>query len=204
VGSPVLETERLRLRRWRDDDREAFAALNADPIVMAHFPALLSRERSDAVLDLIEGGFEDHGFGLWAVEQRDSGELLGMTGLQAVPFLAPFTPAVEVGWRLFTTAWGHGYATEAATASLRFGFETAGLAEIVAMTTPANARSIAVMERLRMSRERADDFEHPRLPAGHALRRHVLYRISAERFRAVLGDAALRAAALSRGSAPRP
>jgi len=178
-SEPALRTARLALRRWRDRDRDGFAALNADPVVMAHFPALLSPERSDMVLDLIERGFDEDGFGLWAVEDRASGTLLGMTGLQRVPFLAPFTPAVEVGWRLFAFAWGRGYATEAATAALDHGFGAAGLDEIVAMTTPANTRSLAVMERLGMTHDADGDFDHPRVPASHPLRRHVLYRIGA-------------------------
>ncbi len=171
------------LRRWRDCDRDGFAALNADPVVMAHFPSVLTRERSDAVMDLIEAGFDRDGFGLWAVQERASGELVGLTGLARVPFPAPSTPAVEVGWRLFPRFWGRGYATEAAAAALGFGFGAGGLAEIVAMTTPANTRSIAVMERLGMTRDAADDFDHPRLPAGHRLRRHVLYRILAGAWR---------------------
>jgi RimJ/RimL family protein N-acetyltransferase len=181
--SERLTTERLVLRRWRDDDRDAFAALNADAVVMEHFPAVLTRERSETVLDLIEAGFDEHGFGLWAVEERPGGRLLGMTGLQRVPFLAPFTPAVEVGWRLFPFAWGRGYATEAASAALDHGFGPARLPQIVALTTPANRRSLAVMERLGMTRDAADDFEHPRLPAGHRLRRHLLYRIDAGTWR---------------------
>jgi ribosomal-protein-alanine N-acetyltransferase len=174
-----LQTERLLLRRWREDDREGFAALNADPVVMAHYPALLSRAESDALLERIEERFERDGFGLWAVEERSSGELLGVTGIQRVPFVAPFTPAVEVGWRLARAAWGYGYATEAATAALAFGFESVGLDEIVAMTTPPNRRSIAVMERLGMRRDPAGDFDHPRMPEGHELRRHILYRVRA-------------------------
>jgi ribosomal-protein-alanine N-acetyltransferase len=174
-----LETERLLLRRWREQDRDAFAAMNSDPVVMEHFVSVLSRAESDALLDRIEARFARDGFGLWAVEERGSGELLGFTGIQRVPFVAPFTPAVEVGWRLRRAVWGHGYATEAATAALAFGFGTAGLGEIVAMTTPSNERSIAVMERLGMRRDPDADFDHPRIPAGHPLRRHILYRVRA-------------------------
>ena len=148
-ASDRLETERLVLRRWHEGDRAGFAAMNADPQVMEHFPSVYTRERSDMVMDAIEQGFEAHGFGLWALEERASGALLGMAGLQHVPFLAPFTPAVEVGWRLVPSAWGRGFATEAATAALAHGFEAAGLAEIVAMTAPANTRSQAVMRTAR-------------------------------------------------------
>lgn len=172
-----LRTERLLLRRWREEDREPFAALNADPAVMEFFPAPLSRRESDALLERIELGFERHGFGLWALELRESGEFIGFTGLAVPPFEAHFTPAVEVGWRLARSAWGRGYATEAARAALAQGFGPAGLEEIVSMTTVRNRRSRAVMERLGMTRDPADDFEFPTLPPGDPLRPHVLYRI---------------------------
>jgi ribosomal-protein-alanine N-acetyltransferase len=171
------ETARLLLRRWGDDDREPFAALNADPEVMRHFPAPLSRDESDALVDRIEQHFERHGFGLWALERRDSGDFLGFTGLAVPPFGAHFTPAVEVGWRLARSAWGAGYATEAAREALAVGFGSAGLDEIVSFTVPANRRSRAVMERIGMTHDERDDFDHPALRHGSPLRRHVLYRI---------------------------
>jgi ribosomal-protein-alanine N-acetyltransferase len=177
-----LNTERLKLRRWRQGDREPFAALNADPAVMEHFPAPLRREESDALIERIESGFECHGFGLWALELRDGGEFAGFVGLAVPPFEAHFTPAVEVGWRLARSAWGYGYASEAGCAALAFGFERVGLGEVVSMTAVGNRRSRAVMERLGMTHDPADDFEHPALPEGDSLRRHVLYRIDAERF----------------------
>jgi RimJ/RimL family protein N-acetyltransferase len=170
-------TERLRLRRWLPQDLEPFAAMNADPVVMEHFPAPLSRGESDALVDSIEAGFERHGFGLWALEVRESGELAGFTGLAVPGFEAHFTPAVEVGWRLARPAWGRGYATEAGRAALACGFERHGLEEIVSFTSVGNLRSRAVMERLGMTRDPADDFDHPRVPAGDPLRRHVLYRV---------------------------
>lgn len=163
------------LRRWREDDKEPFAALNADPVVMEHFPATLSREDSDALAERIEAGFDEHGFGLWAVEA--DGEFIGFTGLSVPRFTAPFTPCVEIGWRLARSAWGRGYATEAARASLEDGFGRAGLTEVVSFTAVQNVRSQAVMGRLGMTHDPADDFDHPALPAGHPLRRHVLYRI---------------------------
>jgi ribosomal-protein-alanine N-acetyltransferase len=151
--------------------------MNADPVGMEHFPGTLTREQSDELVGRIEGGFEAHGFGLWALELRESGEFIGFTGLAMPTFEAHFTPAVEVGWRLARSVWGNGYATEAARAAVSFGFEEVGLTEVVSFTTPANLRSRAVMERLGMSRDPGDDFEHPRLPPGHPLRLHVLYRL---------------------------
>ena len=174
-----LETARLLLRRWRPADREPFAALNADPEVMEHYPATLGRAESDALVDRIEADIERRGFGLWAVELREGGEFIGFVGLDVPSFEAHFMPAVEAGWRLARPAWGHGYATEAARAALAFGFEHLQLDEIVAMTAVRNARSRAVMERLGMSRDPADDFGHPKVPVGHELRPHVLYRIAA-------------------------
>ena len=183
-SGPELSTERLLLRRWRSSDSEPFAALNGDPEVMEHFPAALTRAESDQMIASLEGRFEQNGFGLWAVEVRASGEMIGFVGLNVPSFDAHFMPAVEIGWRLSRSAWGHGYATEAARASLSFGFEESELDEIVAMTTTTNARSAAVMERLGMTREAADDFDHPAIEAGHPLRRHILYRISAEEWAA--------------------
>ncbi|GII31467.1 GNAT family N-acetyltransferase [Planotetraspora mira] len=171
----MLETERLSLRRWRESDREPFAALNADPEVMEHFPALLSRDESDALVGRIEEGFEERGFGLWAVEAE--GAFIGFTGLTVPRFTAGFTPCVEIGWRLARRAWGYGYATEAATAALGDAFGRLGLEEVVSFTAVQNLRSQAVMRRIGMSRDLAGDFDHPVLPEGSPLRRHVLYRI---------------------------
>jgi len=184
----ALTTERLVLRRWRDGDRGAFAALNADPQVMAHFPARLSRAESDEMMDRLEAAFDADGFGFWAVEERGSGLLLGATGLNRVGFEAPFVPAVEVGWRFVRAAWGRGYATEAAGAALSFGFDDAGLDEIVAMAVPHNERSLAVMDRIGMRRDPDGDFDHPRVPPG-PLQRHVLYRIEASAWRKRRGGA---------------
>ncbi len=183
AGRMEIHTERLVLRRWRDSDREPFAAMNADSAVMEHMTGLLSREESDAFIDRVEQGFEIWGFGLWALEVPGVADCIGFTGLWPPSFDAHFTPAVEVGWRLAREHWGRGYATEAAAAALDFGFDEAGLGEVVSFTIPANVRSIAVMERLGMTHNPADDFDHPRLPAGSPLRRHVLYRMRAERWR---------------------
>jgi RimJ/RimL family protein N-acetyltransferase len=175
------------MRRWRDSDREPFADMNADLVVMEHFPSLMTREQSDGAIDRIEEPFERDGFGLWALEERASGEFLGFTGLSRVGFDAPFVPAVEVGWRLRASAWGHGYATEAAAEALRHGFETADLPEIVSFTTLRNTRSWAVMERLGMRRDPDGDFEHPRIPAGHPISLHVLYRLQRRAWRTRAG-----------------
>ncbi len=176
MDGPELRTPRLTLRRWDPADREPFAGLNADPRVMEHFPRPLTREESDELVDRIEAGFESRGFGLWAVDVQKSGEFIGFTGLAVPSFGAHFTPAVEVGWRLARSAWGNGYATEAGRAALAFGFEEAGLSEIVSLTSVGNLRSRAVMERLGMTRDPADDFDHPLLSERDPLRRHVLYR----------------------------
>ena len=171
-----METERLLLRQWRDEDRGPFAALNADPDVMAFFPRLLSPEESDATLDRLRAGIADRGSGFWAVELRDRGPLVGFAGLHEVRDDYHFTPAHEIGWRLARDHWGHGYATEAGAAALAFGFEEVGLDEIVAFAVADNARSRRVMERLGMSYDPLDDFEHVAFPKGHPYRRHVLYR----------------------------
>jgi RimJ/RimL family protein N-acetyltransferase len=183
VPIPRLETARLLLREWRDADREPFAAMNADPRVMEHFPNRLTTLESDALIDRMIERWMGDGFGLWAVERQGDGRFLGFTGFAAPTFEAHFTPAVEIGWRFAVEAWGHGYATEAARAALRFGFEDLDLAEIVSFTVPANVRSRAVMERIGMTRDPADDFDHPRIPEGNPLRHHVLYRLARQRWR---------------------
>lgn len=173
-----LETPRLRLRRWRSEDRAAFAALNADPRVVEFLPGPLSHAESDAVADRIVAHFAEHGFGLWAVEILGVAPFAGFIGLSQPRFTAAFTPCVEIGWRLAAEHWGRGYATEGARAALAFGFEPLGLTEIVSFTVPENLRSRRVMEKLGMTRDPAEDFDHPLLPAGHRLRRHVLYRVA--------------------------
>ena len=172
-----LRTGRLLLRQWAQSDLEPFAALNGDPEVMRHFPDLLGAAESDALARNISEMIELHGWGLWAVEVLDGPRFIGFVGLNEPRFDAHFTPAVEVGWRLGRQHWGYGYATEAAQAAVEFGFETLGLDEIVAMVAPANERSRRVAERLGMTRDPADDFDHPRVPEG-PLRRHVLYRLA--------------------------
>jgi RimJ/RimL family protein N-acetyltransferase len=178
VAASLHRTDRLLLRRWTDADLEPFAALNADPEVMEHFPALLSRAESDALARHSDAFLRENGWGLWAVEVAQSGRFAGFTGLAPVRAALPFAPAIEVGWRLARWAWGSGYATEAATAALRVAFDGLGLDEVVSFTALTNVRSQAVMRRIGMTRDPADDFDHPALPVGSPLRRHVLYRIS--------------------------
>jgi len=173
----VLHGDRVLLRGWRADDLAPFAALNADPRVMEHYPAPLTRAQSDALVrERIVPQLAERGYGLWAVEVPGVAPFVGFVGLQVPGFEARFTPCVEIGWRLAFPFWGRGYATEAARAAVAFGFATAGLEEIVSFTVPANRRSIAVMERLGMTPD--GEFAHPRLPPGHPLQRHVLYRLS--------------------------
>lgn len=195
-----LDTERLRLRDWCDADRAPFAALNADPEVMAFFTAPITRAASDASIDALHAQFAAQGWGNWAVETRARGEFIGFVGLSVPKRVLPFSPCVEIGWRLARAHWGHGYASEAARAALQVGFERLGLAEIVSFTALANRRSRAVMERIGMV-DAGEDFDHPALPEGHPLRRHVLYRITKAQW---AGHAAGHRQALLHDSPPRP
>ncbi|HEY1889399.1 MAG TPA: GNAT family N-acetyltransferase [Steroidobacteraceae bacterium] len=172
-----LTTARLRLRAWRPEDLPQFAALNADPRVMEHFPKVLTAQESDRQAAAIADQFQKQGFGFWAVEVSGVADFVGFVGLSMPSFEAHFTPCVEIGWRLAREHWGHGYATEAARAAADYGFCRFGLTEIVAFAVPANRRSRRVMEQLGMTHSVDDDFDHPRLPPGHPLRRHVLYRL---------------------------
>jgi len=186
---PELTTQRLLLRGWRDGDRGPFAAINADPTVMHYFVSTLDRTESDALVDRILASWAEHGYGLWAIERLADERFLGFTGLTWQDFPARHTPAVEVGWRLATEAWGQGYATEAARAALRFGFETVGLEEILSWTTVTNTASRRVMERIGLHRDPGADFEHPRIPVGHPVRPHVLYRLRRDEWLASTGAA---------------
>jgi len=169
----VLETERLILRRWRESDRAPFARINADDRVMEHFPAPLSTEESDRMIERMEQNFERHGFSFCAAELRDDGRFIGFIGVSVPSFDAHFTPCVEIGWRLAADCWGRGLATEGAQAMVRYAFESLTLRELVSFTVPGNVRSRRVMEKLGMSHDPEDDFDHPR-----TLGRHVLYRLS--------------------------
>ena len=174
-----IETPRLWLRRWRASDLEAFAALNADPEVMEHFPAALSLEETAQGMGRIDKHFADRGFGWWAVQAPgqapDQASFIGFIGLAVPAFETSFTPCVEIGWRLARPWWGQGLATEGARAALAYGFERLQLPEIVSFTVPGNVRSRRVMEKLGMLY--SEDFEHPGIEPGHRLRRHVLYRL---------------------------
>jgi ribosomal-protein-alanine N-acetyltransferase len=172
-----LSTPRLWLRQWRGSDLVPFAALNADPLAMEFMGRCLSCAESDALARRSEAEIARQGWGFWATELRESAAFIGFVGLHVPSFEAPFTPCVEIGWRLERASWGNGFATEAARECLRFAFESLVLEEVVSFTVPLNRRSRAVMERLGMCRDAAGDFDHPRLPAGHPLRRHVLYRL---------------------------
>jgi RimJ/RimL family protein N-acetyltransferase len=184
TGPVTLETERLILRPWREADRAPFAALNADPRVMEHFPKTLDRAESDSIFVRVLGGFAEHGYGPWALDLKSGGGFIGFCGIWSPRFEAHFTPCIEIGWRLDFEFWGRGYALESAGASLDYGFERLGLEEIVAYTTPRNLRSRRVMERLGMIHDAADDFDHPLDPETVADRRHVLYRLSRADWRA--------------------
>jgi RimJ/RimL family protein N-acetyltransferase len=178
----MIETPRLLLRPWRDEDLKPFAILNQDKEVMEFMPSLLTLEESTVFAQKIAQHFERYGFGLFAVEVKDSGEFIGYVGLKTVEFQAHFTPAMEIGWRLARSAWGKGYATEAAKAVLAKAFDEWQINEIVSLTTVQNVRSRQVMERLGMTYDPKDDFDHPMLAKGHPLSRHVLYRIRKEFF----------------------
>ena len=175
----MLTTSRLRLRLWRDEDLQPYAALNADPRVREFFPSLQTHQESADSMQFIRDHWQQRGFGLWAVEVVGGAPFIGFIGLSVPSFDAPFMPCVELGYRLAFDHWRNGYATEGSRAALTFGFASVVLSEIVAMTTVGNERSRRVMERLGMRRNPADDFDHPNIVAGHPLRHHVLYRLTA-------------------------
>lgn len=178
-----LESPRLWLRPWRAEDRGPFAAINADPHVMALMPSVLTVEQSDTQAEQHGTSLLAQRYGLWAVERKQDGVFLGFVGIRTPLHALPCQPCVEAAWRLARAAWGQGYASEAARAAFTYGFDVMAFDEIVALTVPANHRSQAVMQRLGMHRNPADDFDHPALPPGHALRRHVLYRLPVARWR---------------------
>lgn len=174
---PELRTARLILRAWYESDREPFAALNSDPVVMEHFPSTLDRESSDLLVDRIQQRWRAGRPSLWAVGVPGRADFIGFTGLLQPSFDAHFTPCVEIGWRLAAEHWGYGYATEAARAAITYGFDTLGLEQIVSFTSEVNLRSRRVMQKLGMSHDLADDFDHPDIDKHSPLRRHVLYRL---------------------------
>src|SRR6201987_576324 len=178
----TLKTERLSLREWKATDREPFARLNADPRVMEYLGEPLSRKQSDAAVDRIEAHFLTRGFGLCAAELAAGGDFIGFIGLAVPAFEAAFTPCVEIGWRLAAEYWGAGLATEGAREIVRYAFEELKLPELVSLAALENERSRRVMVKLGMTHDPAENFAHPNLPAGHPLRRHVLYRLTREKW----------------------
>ncbi|MEW8625043.1 MAG: GNAT family N-acetyltransferase [Candidatus Thiodiazotropha sp.] len=176
--SPIeISTERLFLRQWRSTDLEPFAYLNADPEVMTYFPATLSRKQSDELAQRCQRLIQQRGWGFWAVEHKSSGKFIGFLGLHVPSADLPFSPCVEIGWRLAQSHWGNGYATEGGRAALQVAFGQLSLEEVVSFTTVGNRRSRRVMEKLGMG-DSAETFEHPAIPPGHHLRTHCLYRIT--------------------------
>lgn len=184
MRTPVttLSTQRMHLRQWHARDFAPFAALNADAEVMRHFPAPLTRPQSDAMADRIQALIAERGWGFWAAEHRASGEFMGFIGLHIPAADLPCSPCMEIGWRLARPFWGQGLATEGARVALAHGFDVLCLASIVSFTALSNLRSQAVMQRLGMLRDE-ENFEHPAVPQGHALRRHCLYRLSRGQWR---------------------
>ena len=176
-----ITTERLRLRPWQDSDRAPFAAMCADPAVMEFLLPVPDRAASDATVDRLQAGITARGWGFWAVELRSTQTFIGFIGIQVPGTQLPFSPCVEIGWRLAAAHWGQGYATEGARAALAYGFERLELDEIVAFTTVHNQRSRAVMQRLAMQAD-AGTFQHPAVPSGHPLQEHVLYRLPRNRW----------------------
>jgi RimJ/RimL family protein N-acetyltransferase len=173
-----LDSARLRLRQWADADRSPFAELNADPLVMQHFPAPLTQEQSDAMADRCQSRIAANGWGFWAAELKVTGQFIGFVGLNTPIAELPFSPCVEIGWRLARPFWGRGLATEGARAALDYGFDLLQLPEIVAFTALGNDRSRAVMERLGMRQD--GEFDHPLVPRESGVRRHLLYRLKRE------------------------
>jgi len=173
----MIKTKRLILRPWQESDLEPFAALNSDPRVREYFPSILTRYESDQMAKEGQAAIDKNGWGFWAVSLKDTSEFIGFIGLNIVDFVEHFTPAVEIGWRLAFEHWGKGYATEGAKASLKYGFEILNLPEIVSFTAEQNMRSRKVMEKIGMLHNPDDDFDYPKYPDGHPLKRQVLYRL---------------------------
>ena len=188
MTAPTIQTDRLLLRQWREADKVPYAALNADPDVMEHFPSTLTTAQSDEMVDRMASILEDTGRGLWATEVTATGDFIGFIGLSVPRFETSFTPCVEIGWRLAKHAWGHGYAPEGASAVLAYGFEHVELPnnEIVSFTTEANTKSRRVMEKIGLIHDPGRDFDHPLLPDWSG-RRHVLYATTRDRWRATRG-----------------
>jgi len=170
-------TERIQLRQWKFDDRVPFSVMSSDPKVMKFFPSTLNKSESDAIIDICESHISERGWGVWAAELLATREFIGFVGLHISHADLPLSPCVEILWRLTPSHWGQGYATEAATAALKVGFEQLDIKEIVSFAVPGNYRSRAVMERLNMI-DTGETFEHPEIPEHSHLREHSLYKIS--------------------------
>lgn len=173
----VIKTERMILRTWRQDDIEAYYKINQNPKVIEFLRGPLTMQEVSDFINLVNQQYEQTGYTLWAAEEKSSGELMGFIGLNRVKWEAPFSPAVEIGWRLGSQYWQQGYATEGAKAALDYGFNQCALTEIVSFTVPENIRSIRVMEKIGLERDMNGDFAHPKLPPDHRLSKHVLYRL---------------------------
>ncbi|RUP38088.1 MAG: N-acetyltransferase [Acinetobacter sp.] len=178
----IIETERLILRTWQEQDADAYFQINQDPKVIEFLRGPLTMEQVNDFIPAVNRHSERHGYTLWAAELKETGELMGFIGLNYTDWESDFTPAVEVGWRLGSQFWGKGYATEGAKASLKYGFKQCGLKEIVSFTVPANVRSLRVMEKIGLKRDLKGDFAHPKIAANHKLSHHVLYRLSAAEY----------------------
>lgn len=173
----TFTTPRLQLRQWRDEDYHAFAKMNADPEVMEYMVSCLTSEQSNALAQRFRDGLEQNRWGMWAVEQLVDHQFIGFVGLHIPNCDLPVSPCVEIGWRLARAVWNQGYATEAAKACLRVAFEQIGLSEVHSFTAIINQRSQRIMKKIGMM-DIHKPFEHPLVPKNHALRPHVLYRIT--------------------------
>ena len=180
--SKIIETDRLILRTWNDNDLQPMLAINQDPKVMEYFPSLQDLEMTKNFIDKVNAHFENHGYSLYAVIKKDTTEFIGFTGLLIADFASHFTPATEIGWRLSSNHWGQGFATEGAKAVLDYAFRELKLTEIVSFTAAGNAKSIRVMQKIGLQHNAADDFDHPKLDDKSPLKRHVLYRINQEKY----------------------
>lgn len=180
-----IETQRLILRNWQPADLIPFAAINQDPKVMEYLLKPLTEAETAAMIEKIQRHFQKYGYGLFACILKETSQCIGYVGLNVPDFEAPFTPCVEIGWRLASNAWGKGYATEAALGVIRTAFTQYGLDEVVSFTVPANLRSIHVMEKIGMTRDLKGDFDHPKVPVGHPLRHHILYRLTKTQYFAI-------------------
>lgn len=178
----IIETERLILRTWQKEDAEAYFQINQDPQVIEFLRGPMTKEQVDEFISAMIIHNDKHSYTLWAVELKETDELIGFIGLKYIDWEAHFTPAVEVGWRLGSQYWGKGYATEGASAALNYGFKRCGLKEIVSFTVPSNVRSIRVMEKIGLKRDVNGDFTHPKSPVDHPLSKHILYRIAKEEY----------------------